>query len=295
MTSPAPKLDLETLAASYGYAAAFFNSDPELQDLISQAVAGQWSADKFRAELMASDWYRDHSAAQRVWIELEARDPQEAETRITNQMTKLKQQANQLGVTITDARLRTIARDSLMLGFPDEKIKELIAAEWSWGGPGSTTGTMATLENHMRQLASDYGVTVSDSQLTQYLSGVISGAMTEDHFADYARDMARSKYPGIGQWLDMGMTVRQVAQPYLQSYSQILERNADTIDLNDSLVQRALQGQQGTGGQQPTQAMTLYDFERQLRADPRWQYTANAHRSMQQATSQILRDFGIVG
>lgn len=318
-----PKLSMDELAAQYGYAAAFFGSDPELKSLIDQAVSGQWTADKFRAALMASNWYRRWSDSTRQWSELQNRDPATAAKRIADKKRQLQQTANQQGISIGDARLTEMATASLTFGWDDLAEKQAVAAEWQYK-PGDTAGGAATLEVKVKQMADDYGVSLSTAQIGDLISGSLSGKYTEDNIADFLRDTARSKYPGLQQYLDVGMTVKQVASPYLQSYASILEVAPETVSVNDPYVQRALQGQvqqakiprlpvnsgQNTPPGQasanstasttastamPVQPQSLYDFERDLRKDPRWLATKNAKDSIQNSALGILKDFGIYG
>lgn len=294
MTSPTPQLSMDELAAQYGYAAAFFNIDPELKALITSAVSEQWTSDKFRAKLMATEWYRRWNASTRQWAELQARDPEEAKNRLANKTSVVKAKANQMGISISASRLQQIAGEAILFDYPDERLTELIAAEWKYTSGGGTQGGAATLETTIRRAAADYGVTVNDGDVANWISGALAGRYTEDHINDFVRDMARSRYPGATQWLDQGMTLRQVAAPYVQSYATILETGTDTVDLQDAHIQRAMQGLPTSDGKQPAM-QTLYQFEKDLRQDPRWTKTKNAQQSMMAATSQVLRDFGIVG
>jgi hypothetical protein len=319
-----PKLSMEELAAQYGYAAAFFSSDPELRGLIEQAVSGQWTPDKFRAALMASNWYRSKGEATRQFIELQNRDPVESNQRIADRARQIQQKANQQGISLDPTRLANMARDSLLYGWDDLQLQQAVAAEWQYK-PGDTAGGAASLEVRYNALAADYGVTLSQQQLGDFIGGTMAGRYTEDNVADFMRDTARSKYPGLQQYLDVGMTVKQVAAPYLQAYATILEVAPDTVSVTDPYVQRALQGQQpvksklppkpGTGGEytaqgfvtggpgggvtppqaMPVQPMSLYDFERGLRQDPRWLQTKNAKTDMQNTAIGVLKDFGIYG
>jgi hypothetical protein len=106
--------------------------------------------------------------------------------------------------------------------------------------------------------------------------------------------MAKSKYPGMGAFLDMGQTVRQVATPYVQSYAQLLEVDADSVDMNDNLIQQALQGTPSSATA-PPQMQSVYQFERSVRRDPRWVRTKNARDSVTNAAHNVLRDWGLVG
>jgi hypothetical protein len=289
-----PKLSMEELAAQYGYAAAFFNSDPELAGLIRQATSGQWTADKFRAALMASNWYRSKTESMRSWLELAGRDPAEMQKRVADKARTIQQMANQQGISISADRLNKMALDALSMGWDDLTVQQAVAAEWKYK-PGDTAGGAATLEVKVKQMADDYGVSVSDAQVADFISGSMAGRYTEDNIADFMRDTARSKYPGLQGYLDVGMTVKQVAAPYLQSYSQILEQGSDTVSVNDPAIQRALQGIPAKDMQPPVKAQSLYDFERDLRKDPRWLNTKNAKDSMQSTALGVLKDFGIYG
>lgn len=303
-TKPAatpPKLDAATLAAQYGYAAAFFSSNAELAELLRQAVAGQWTPDKFRAAIMNSGWYRSQTESTRAWIELSSRDPAEAQKRINDKTRAIQQMASQQGISIPTDRLKKMATDALSMGWDDLLLQQAVAAEWKYK-PGDTAGGAASLEVRYKSMADDYGITLTTGQVGDYIAGTMAGRYTEDNVADFLRDSARSKYVGLQGYLDLGMTVKQVAAPYLNSYASILETSPDAVSVNDPYIQKALQGVPTGGGKNaaggtkpPVAAQSLYDFERDLRKDPRWLKTKNAKDSIQNSALGILRDFGIYG
>ena len=45
----------------------------------------------------------------------------------------------------------------------------------------------------------------------------------------------------------------------------------------------------------PDKEMSLYDFQRTLRKDNRWQYTDKAREEVSSITQNVLRDFGFQG
>lgn len=287
------KLSMKELAAQYGYAAALFKSDPELKKLIEKAVKGQWSTARFKAELMNTKWYRNHTASARAWLELEASQPAEAKKRIDDQLKAIKQMASQMGIALSTSRARKMARESLMMGWNQQTLINAIVDEFEYK-PGKTSGATATLEAFIKRNAADFGVTVSDSRVGEWLARALRGDITDDHLLDMIRDMARSKYPGLAPYIDQGMTVADVAEPYLQSYSQILEVPIESVTLFDPLVQRALQGTQSAAKPgEPPRLQSLFEFERELRRDSRWQYTKNAHKATMDATLTILKDMGL--
>lgn len=289
--SPA-KLDETTFAAQLGYAASFFYQNSELKALLKQAVEEGWSTDRFKGKFMATTWYRTHQQNERQFNELEKRDPATVAAEIAAQKAKLRDQFSQAGVQVDDNRLNQIARLSLMYGSTAEQIQDMIAAEFKYK-PGETAGAVADTETQVRSLARDYGVNVNDQQMADWIGGVISGEFTLDSLTDFVRDQARSKYLGYQKQIDAGMTVRDIASPYLASYSKILETDPQNVDLDDPLIQQALQG--GMTKQGDVVPQTVYQFEKTLRRDPRWLKTQNAHDSMTNLALRIGQDFGLVG
>ena len=66
----------------------------------------------------------------------------------------------------------------------------------------------------------------------------------------------------------------------------VLELTPDSIKLDDPTLQQAYAGDK---------EMSIFDFKRALRKDPRWQYTDNARQDVSTAALQVLRDFGFQG
>lgn len=291
MADPKPKSPTaDELAAQLGFAAAFFNSIPELKKLLEKAIKGKWTPDKFKAEFMKTKWYRDNEASARQWAELKVRDPKTAESELNARMAELSDQAAQMGITLTDDRLRQLAEQSLMFGFNANELQDALAAEWTYTA-GKTTGSAAATESAIEQLAYDYGVDVSDQQMQQWISGVLSGQMTIDTLTAYVKDMSKSKYQGMTGLIDAGMNIRQIASPYLQTYSQLMEVDPNAVSLSDPAIARALQGAPNKQGQ--IESQSLWSFEKSLKKDPRWLKTKNAHQSMTDLALRIGQDMGL--
>lgn len=285
------KLSMQELAVQYGFAAAFFNSDPELKKLIKDATSGQWSVSKFQAKFMATKWYRAREASVRQWADLAARDPKEAQNKINERKAEMADQFSQLGITISDSELTKMASNSLQYSWSDAQRNDIMASYVKYT-PGGSSGGIAALETQIKDLAYQNGVSVSDAQMQDWISGMVAQKYTQESLEDYIRDMAKSKYGGMTSWLDTGMTVRQVAAPYLQEYAKLLETDPNTVDLDDPLIAQALQGKIDPKTGQP-QMMTVAEMQRAVKQDKRWLYTSNAKTSMTDMGIQILQDMGL--
>jgi hypothetical protein len=74
--------------------------------------------------------------------------------------------------------------------------------------------------------------------------------------------------------------------------SAILEIPDNGIDLFDPKIRGALSYTLPDG---KVGAKSIYDFEKELRKDPRWQYTNNARNDAASVASTVLKDFGFMG
>ena len=96
---------------------------------------------------------------------------------------------------------------------------------------------------------------------------------------------AKTIFPALTEKIDAGYTVKQLLSPYLQSRANILEEDADTIDIKE-LKDVA---------KDPKGLMNLYDYEVSLRQNPKWRFTKNAQDSMARVASKLAQTFGLVG
>jgi len=127
----------------------------------------------------------------------------------------------------------------------------------------------------------DFGTSVD-----AWTKQIADGADVET-FKNLIRQTARLGMPDrVANLLDQGIDLETVYAPYKKLMAATLEVNPDTIALNDPTLRGAI-------GQD--REMTLYDFQRQLRKDPRWQYTNNAREEVSDAALRVLKDFGFQG
>jgi hypothetical protein len=96
---------------------------------------------------------------------------------------------------------------------------------------------------------------------------------------------AKTFFPALSDKIDKGYTVKQLLSPYLQTRANILEEDADAIDLKE------LQ----SVAKDPKNLMNLYDYEVSLRNNPKWRFTKNAQDTMSNLANSLAKTFGLVG
>ena len=94
---------------------------------------------------------------------------------------------------------------------------------------------------------------------------------------------AKTYFPALADKIDKGYTVKQLLSPYLQTRANILEEDADAIDLKE--LQEV--------AKDPSGLMGLYDYEISLRKNPKWRFTKNAEASLGALARDITKMFGV--
>lgn len=297
MTEPAPApaaSPTEDAKAKYGSLGQLVEAIPELKPIFDQAVNEQWTPDRFSMAIQESQWYRTTSAAGRNLIQLQITDPAEYAQQLANKADELTRKATQLGYSAPAENFQNLAREALIGNWSDDQITSNLASRTA--ELGLQTGARGQLYQQFRQQAADMGQSYSDDVLRGYVQAALDGSQSPDTFKAQMLQNAKTMYPGLTQQLDSGLTLRQIADPYVQQMASILELNPASIDFTkDTSIQKALSGSGAALGAdgQPTQ-QPLWQFQAGLRQDPRWAYTGNARQVTSQALAKIGSDWGFV-
>ena len=138
----------------------------------------------------------------------------------------------------------------------------------------------------LQETARNNGLTLLPSQIESYKLRLKNGEKVETIQSNIRAIAANAMPDNVKKLLDAGSDLTEVYQPYRQSMATILELPMDKIDLNDPTLTNAIT-EKGN--------MTLFDFKKSLRKDPRWQYTDNARETVSSGLTQVLKDFGFMG
>ena len=291
-----------------------FNNVPSLKTILDRYVAEDWTADKLRKAIRDDVWYRQNSGAikQRYVQLFNYRDlvktgQAQGTTQYEQDIVKLERQIADKartvgsGIASDPAALRKAAENMYItnVGIDDAMTTDFIAA--AIRPIGSTIGGKPT-EGYSGKALQDYqliqsaakanGFKVSDiipggSNEQQVLQGIATGAIDINRIAQDARKLAAQGQPQyVRDLLGQGYNLDQVYAPYRTTMANLLELNADQIDLNDPTLRMAITDKGD---------MNVYDFKKALKADNRWQYTENARNEVSTAAFNVLRDFGFQG
>lgn len=284
----------QELAEQYGYAKQLFYSDPTLKKLLQDAVKGDWTADKFQAKLRATKWWTSKSDAERKYLALQYGDPATAKQNYNQNYTRIRQLSESLGITYEKSKdkIATAAMNVTAKGWTDEQVRyylgQYVGFNQSQGyKPG---GEAEQTYDQIQQLAYNYGIKLSAHDLETYAKNVVRGLATIDDVRSIAKTKAAASFPMYRDQIKAGQSMTDIAAPYMQQMSQTLELAPGSINLFDPTVRKALTSKGKDG--KPA-AVPLWQFENQLKEDPRWKKTQNAQDSVTQVAHNILNQFGL--
>lgn len=285
-----PVLNIDQLRSEYPLVAALISSTPDLERIYKQAIAGQWNTDAFIAAVQNSTWWATHSDSARQLLALMKADPATYNQNITNLDAQIKQMAAQLGATLTPQQLQAFAIDALTNGYDQNQamLNQKFAQYIAPVSGNHFGGQAGSYEDQIRQGMRDLGVFLPEGQLDTQIKQIIGGQTSVQSVLAQLRTQAASMYPAYASQINSGMNVSDIASPYMSRAEQLLEQGPGSVNIQSPLIKGALQY---TLNGQPT-AMPMYDFEKQVRQDPRWLQTDNAQDAFMSNAHRILTDFG---
>lgn len=183
-------------------------------------------------------------------------------------------------VTVDANGNRTVLQGVNPQGFLDNLIKAL--PEYA----AKQAGKAATQAENVINTARANGIDPTQEQINTWNSRIKNGE-NPDVINHEIRTIASLGQPdSIKKMLATGTNLDTIYAPYKQYMQSILEVPASQIDLKDPALRMAIG---------PDKEMNLYDYQKALRQDPRWQYTENAKQDVSNSVQKVLQDFGFMG
>jgi hypothetical protein len=240
-------------------------------------------------KLAETAWFKDHGVEVTKNFAMEQTSPGIFAKNVESIKEQLRDEAASLGKSLTEADLDMIARDTFLYGRAynsSQVINSLVSK-----GAGTAGGTYGTAITDLKAHAGNMGVQYNEDWYKTAADKVAIGDMTPEDFKAQINELAKSKYSVFADQIDRGITVQQAASPYINSMANILELNPVELKLSDPTINQALTGVNQDN--KPT-LKPLWQFETDLRKDPRWGKTQNARQTTDATAHNILQSFGLV-
>jgi hypothetical protein len=272
---------------------------------IAAASTGNKAAvERFNMGLQATDWYKANGAQALTAATVKYSQPTTWQESISNRQTAISNMATQLGYKLSPDTLNSLTEASLYQAYDgtyfnsndqqlklQAKITQAARAEKL----GATSGAALTNAQTLKTYVQDMGGGFSDQWVSNAVNDINDPTTQTDinTYKDMVKQRAMSAYSGFSGLIDKGVTVKQIADPYVQSMANILEVDPAAIDYTkDASIKKALGTTMNADG--TSSPMPIWQYEQSLKQDPRWAFTNNAREDVNGMLHQIGRDFGFV-
>lgn len=266
---------------------------PEIADLLVKASApgNNWTPEYFREQLWHTKWWKSTPESARQWQTRKLVDPATAGLQARQLSANIIGTAQSLGINLTPGEVAWYTEFAGQEGWDETMLTRAIVDTHKQGKYHA--GTVNATKDSLKGIAADYGIKVSDASAFKWATNIATGRQTQDGFQDFARNQAKGAFPQLIKEIDSGLTVKQIADPYMQQAADLLGLNPETMLLSDPKWQRALHGNDVKGN--PTGRMSMQDWQRHIMTDPSYGYgrSANGRLAALQLRDSLAKTFGL--
>lgn len=135
----------------------------------------------------------------------------------------------------------------------------------------------------------EYGVesNFSNGERRKLARQVLLGKVTDEALMQRMADTARKAFPAFADQITDTDTLRRTLSNYVGTYANLLEVNDNNVNLKDVINKATLNV---NGEYKP---VSLFDFEKIVRKDPKFQYTKQAHEEAADFGKAFARAMGV--
>jgi len=204
----------------------------------------------------------------------------------------VRQVAERLSVDVSQIDFEAIVDEARRNGWDTQDIENRLRGELQTQAESGANlmGAAGDAQTALMEWAQQNGLSIDPTTAAQYVLNIGLGNQTLD---DAKRDLRETyligAYPAWADKIREGFDPWQISSPYRTAVANLLELDPNNITLDEPLVK---QGLQSIGADGQPRVMPLYEFEKVVRDDPRWQKTDNAYQLYTRAGTDLLRMFG---
>ena len=150
-------------------------------------------------------------------------------------------------------------------------------------------GNAGVYQDYIRSTADDYGIVLDNANVFNRVRQMLDNELTQDQLAGQFIGLAKARYgAGMAAALDTGLTVKQVVEPFVKTYADLMGVNQDSVRVSDIAPMASI----GEGDKQ--RLLSNDEFTALVRSKPEWQRTDVAKREAYDLGQSVLKMFGLV-
>jgi hypothetical protein len=271
-------------AQAFGITEALIKSYPELAKVWELFLADNITDAKLA--YYATDYYKNLSVTAKTRSSLKTTQAGVYAQQLDSYRLSQRKRLVNAGITLDDTSFNAITEEAFDKGLDDNQL-DLKAL-------GATTGRLGGIPlgavESLKEYANAFGMTYQEKDYDSWSRNIFSGTVTIEDLQSKIRTESASAFPVFADQINKGVSVNSLASAYKSSMATILEIDPDSIDYKDPALRGALQS---VGADGKPSVKPLWQFEKELRSDPRWGYTDNAKATVDSLSLKVLRDWGL--
>lgn len=271
-------------AQAFGITEALIKQYPELAQVWELFLAGNITDAKLAYYNTA--YYQNLSSTSKNRSALKATQKGVYDQQLESYRLAQKKRLIAKGINLDDTTFNSITESAFDLGMDDNQLDLKAIGAFT----GKLGGTPLGATQSLKEYANAFGMSYQEKDFDSWSRNIFSGTTTVEDLQQKIRQDAASAFPAYADQINKGVSVDALASAYKSSMANILEIDPDSIGYNDPTLRRALQTV-GTDGKPTTKP--LWQFEKELRMDSRWEYTNNARDTIDSLSLKVLRDWGL--
>ena len=314
------KFSPEQLAAKFGVAAAVINADKSLQDALNKILgldgSGTMITDpELQTQIIQNtSWYKNQTDTQRKHSFFKQTNPAQYAADLQLNASEIVKMWAGSGLTIsaTDAityadqmMQQAVIKDGKVVRYDKAYLQKLMADSIKFDKTNTfesngkvvydLDGKLETMAQALYDRAYDYGYpsTVSNDGFKKWfeasIKGLVAGTLNPEDVDNELEQRAMSLFPGLKDQMLRGQSLREAADPWINTIATTLEIDPKSLDLNNDIVQQALNYTDDKGNVSP---MNLYGAKKLARRSKDFDFTQQAKEEKTNIAGIILRDHG---
>jgi len=272
-------------AQDFGFSSAFLAANPEINNLVNEAIKNQWTNAQLQGRVIDTAWYRARTAAQREYDQASIADPAEYAERERKMLEDLTRLAKVMGVST--ANLETEAKNAVRNGLTADDYIGFLSVRANYSA--EQVGRAGMVQQQVLEYANAYGVTTGPDEMNRLMRDALSAGSEWSTILqgqeDMFRERAKAMYSGVAAQIDAGATVKGILNPYLSRAAQMLGTPVEQMDPANGTWNRAITG---------AVPLTMQEWETQVRKDPtyRWDRGPQALEWARGVGDEFMKAFG---
>jgi hypothetical protein len=188
--------------------------------------------------------------------------------------------------TVGGKQVSTITRGGVDQAEKEKLALDILGKKITVEGIKDVGGLIGSNLSRITKLASDYGLSLPNTDLRQYAINSVMSKTGLDDTVVKLKNMAKGLFPVLANLIDQDISPREFLSPFIQLKSQIFGTPSTGVDITkDQDLISAMSGDK---------IPSLVDYGIKLRSKPEYPYTPQARQDASGFALKILQDNGLI-